>query len=90
MASYRIELTPAAVRQIRRLPSRDRQRIGVRIDSLTGGPRPRGSKRLAGPGGLYRIRLGDYRIVYAVRDELLLVVVVGVGHRKDVYRRAYL
>ena len=90
MASYRIELTPAAVRQIRRLPTQDRQRLSIRIDSLAGSPRPPGSKRLAGSCGLYRVRLGNYRIVYAVHDDVLLIVVIGVGQRREVIRQAFL
>jgi len=57
-----------------------------RIDALADGPRPAGAKKLKGGGELWRIRVGDYRIVYAVRDRILLVLVVRVAHRREVYR----
>ena len=50
-------------------------------------PRPQGSKKLGGEDGLYRIRVGDYRIVYAIRDDILVVLVVRIGHRSEVYRK---
>ena len=60
--------------------------IGARIDALRSEPRPDGSQKLKGMDGLYRIRSGDYRIVYVIRDDRLLVLVVRIGDRKDVYR----
>lgn len=65
---------------------RERQGIVERIGRLANDPRPRGCEKLAG-GERYRVRQGDYRIVYSVEDALLVVWVVKVGHRRDVYRR---
>jgi mRNA interferase RelE/StbE len=64
----------------------DLRRIGARIDTLALAPRPAGAKQLAGPERFYRIRVGDYRVVYQVLDKILKVLVVRVGHRREVYR----
>ncbi len=84
--SYQIEFSRQADRQFRDLPSQIQQRLKSRIDSLVTMPRPHGSEKLSGTDQLYRVRVGDYRIVYAVEDDRLLVLVVKVGHRRDVYR----
>lgn len=83
---YRIELRPAARRSIAALPREAQVRIASAIDSLATGPRPPGVTKLRGPEGFYRVRVGDYRIVYAIDDDVLLVLVVAVGHRREVYR----
>ena len=84
--SYQIEFSRQADRQFRNLPSQIQQRLKSRIDSLAATPRPYGSEKLSGADQLYRIRVGDYRIVYSVEDDRLLVLVVKVGHRREVYR----
>ncbi len=84
--AYRIELKPPALRTLEKLPKRDRQRIAKKIDQLTENPRPRGAMKLAGGSNLYRLRAGDYRIVYQIHDDVLLVLVVRIGGRGDVYR----
>jgi len=61
-------------------------RLGRRIDSLAENPRPQGIKKLAGEEDLFRLRVGDYRIIYQIQEKRLVVLVVGVGHRADVYR----
>jgi len=61
-------------------------RLGRRIDSLAENPRPQGIKKLAGEDDLFRLRVGDYRIIYQIQEKRLVVLVVGVGHRADVYR----
>lgn len=83
---YQIEFSRQADRQFRSLPSQIKQRIKSRIDSLATTPRPHGSEKLSGIEQLYRIWVGDYRIVYAVEDDRLLVLVVKIGHRREVYR----
>ncbi len=60
--------------------------MAARIDRLSAAPRPPGAKVLAGPERFYRIRVGDYRIVYRINDDTLSVLVISVGHRRDVYR----
>ena len=87
MASYRVLIKPSAAREIEAVDQkRDRQRIVARILALADEPRPIGSEKLAGQSERYRIRVGRYRIVYSIRDDELLVLVVRVAHRKDVYR----
>lgn len=86
MASYSIELTRSAAKEIERLPLKDRRRIVDRIAALAEDPRPAGAERLSGDDK-YRIRQGDYRILYEIIDHELIVTVVRVGHRREVYRR---
>ncbi len=87
MASYRVLIKPSAAKEIEAVdPKKDRQRIVAGIRSLADDPRPPGCEKLAGEDDRYRIRVGRYRVIYSVGDGALLVVVVRVGHRKDVYR----
>ncbi len=85
MASYRLVIKPSAAREIEDLPQRDRRRVVERIQSLALNPRPMGCERLSGRDQ-YRVRQGDYRIPYEVHDFEIVVVVVKVGHRHEVYR----
>jgi len=82
---YSIEIKRSAAREIEALPLRDRRLVVERIGRLADDPRPHGCEKLAG-GERYRVRQGDYRIVYSVEDARLVVWVVKVGHRRDVYR----
>lgn len=84
--AYRIEFTPRADREFRALERSIQVRLRRRIDSLAENPFPQGIKKLAGEEDLYRLRVGDYRIIYQVQRKRLVVLVVGVGHRGDVYR----
>jgi mRNA interferase RelE/StbE len=86
VSDYRVELRPAAVRALRRLDPPMRRRMQGAIGLLAQDPRPPAARALKGRPGL-RIRVGDYRIIYAVADDVLLVVVVTLGHRRDVYDR---
>jgi mRNA interferase RelE/StbE len=83
---YRIELRPAAVRALRKIDLDMRGRVQGAIALLAQDPRPPAARALQGRPGL-RVRVGDYRIIYTVSDDVLLVVVVTVGHRRDVYNR---
>jgi len=86
VAKYRILIKPSAVKEIEAIsPKKDRQRIVGRISKLADNPRPPGCEKLSGQDK-YRIRQGRYRIVYSIEDQDLIVYVVKVGHRKDVYR----
>lgn len=85
--AYRVALKPAAVEQLAQLPQSAQRRVARKIDSLAGNPRPRGAKKLEGIKDLYRVRAGDYRIIYRILRKVLLVVVVRVRHRKDAYRK---
>jgi mRNA interferase RelE/StbE len=84
---YRIELSPRARRDLRKLPRSDQVRVAARINELAGNPRPAGAVKLAGAEDLWRVRVGEYRIVYQVRGVRLQVLIVLVGHRGDIYRR---
>ena len=83
---YRIEIKRSAAKEIRAIRrKKDRQRVVERIAALADDPRPSGCTKLSGRDA-YRVRQGEYRIVYTVADEVLVVEVVKVGHRRDVYR----
>jgi mRNA interferase RelE/StbE len=87
VADYSVSLKSSAAREIDGLPTRaDRQRVVTRIAALADDPRPPGSEKLAGHEDRFRLRQGRYRIVYSIDDFRRSVVVVKVGHRKDVYR----
>lgn len=83
---YRIEFSPSAYRQFSKLPPEAKRRIAPHIDALADDPRPPGAASLTGPTELLRIRIGVYRVVYTIEDDKLLVLVVKIGHRRDVYR----
>lgn len=84
---YALSFRPAAVRQIRKLDSQVARRIKAATSALGTDPRPHGAKALTDQHGWLRIRVGDYRIVYEVRDSELVVLVIQVGHRSQVYDR---
>ena len=86
MASYSIEIKRSAAKELEDLPAKDRGRVIARIRALAEDPRPPGAEKLSGQER-YRVRQGDYRILYELRDAILLVTVVRIGHRSDVYRR---
>ncbi len=86
MATYLIQFLPAADRQLRTLPREVQKRLAEAIDALTSEPRPTGVKHLTGPGDLWRIRVGAYRVVYTIEDDRLVVLVIRLGPRRDVYR----
>ncbi len=85
--TYRIEVAPTAVRQLRQLDPAARRRVQAAIELLADQPRPSGVKKLAAGDGEWRARTGDYRIVFEIHDEVLLVLVVAVGHRREIYQR---
>jgi mRNA interferase RelE/StbE len=85
---YAVQLAPAALRELRRLDVRARRRVQAVIDLLADDPRPPAGKAMAGqPFGTYRVRTGDYRVVYEIHDDRLVVLVIRIGHRREVYRR---
>jgi mRNA interferase RelE/StbE len=79
---------PKAEKELVKIPKKIRKQVEDAIEALAGDPRPRGCKPLKGKvfAGLNRVRSGDYRIIYQVKDDVLRVIVVTVGNRKDVYR----
>ena len=83
--SYTVEFRPAAAREFRKLPRDVQRRIATALNNLSEEPRPSGVRKLAGSEGLYRVRIGDYRVIYSISDELLLIVILRVRHRSDAY-----
>jgi len=83
--AYSLAVRPRARRQLRALPDEMRTRVASEIDALSTDPRPYGAEKLSGTL-LWRIRIGDYRVVYAVDDAERVVTVVRIGHRREVYR----
>ncbi len=84
--SYEIVLLPAAVRQLKKLSQKARKQVSGAIDSLSADPRPHGYKKLHGQlKDYYRIQTGNYRVIYSIHDNTLLIVIVKVGDRKDIY-----
>lgn len=83
---YAINILPSAVRELQRLSHVIQGRIRDHIDKLAENPRPTGSKTLKNGGGRRRIRIGDYRVIYKIMDQELIVLVVKIGHRREVYR----
>jgi mRNA interferase RelE/StbE len=79
-------MTRSAAKELEGVPRKDRQRIVRRIEALAAEPRPAGAEKLSGDDK-YRIRQGDYRILYEIQDAQLVVVVVRIGNRREVYRR---
>ncbi len=84
--AYRVEIKPQAEKALAKIPNPHRRRIANIIDGLSRTPRPPGCSKLAGADDAYRIRVGDYRIVYQIEDRVLIVYVIRIAHRKDVYR----
>jgi mRNA interferase RelE/StbE len=85
VASYSLLIKPSALKELEAVPPKDRRRIVTRIEGLSAEPRPQGCEKLSGLEQ-YRVRHGDYRVIYSVDDVARTVVIVKIGHRRDVYR----
>jgi len=85
--TYRIVIDDKALAFLSTLPQKIRRQIANKIDKLASNPWPAGSKMLQQKKSLYRIRSGDYRIVYQIRQQQLVVLVVRIGHRKEIYKK---
>jgi len=85
VASYRLLIKPSAAKDLEALPQKDRKRAVAKIQRLGRDPRPTGAEKLSGQDK-YRVRQGDYRILYAIDDLSATVLIVKIGHRRDVYR----
>lgn len=83
---YRIELLPTAARALAKLAPALQRRLGRRIDALAADPRSAGARKLLGADDVWRLRVGDYRVLYSVADDVLVVLVIKIGHWRDVYR----
>ncbi len=85
-ANYRVEFNKRYLKDLEKIPSKLQKQIGQKIRDLAFNPRPDGCKKLQGSDDLYRIRCGDYRVVYTIKDEILLVLIIEIGHRREIYR----
>lgn len=84
--SYKVEISKRALKQLNKLSSEFQERIQAKIDDLASEPGPNGVKKLKNRENGYRIRVGDYRILYDIYDDILLITVVEIGHRSKVYK----
>jgi len=85
VASYKLLIKRSAAKELERLPPKDRKRVAAKMAALSTNPRPPGGEKLSGQEK-YRIRQGDYRVLYKIDDGTQTVTIVAVGHRKDAYR----
>jgi mRNA interferase RelE/StbE len=85
--AYLVKFKPSAERAFRKLPAEQRRRVAAKIEPLAGNPRPAGVELLEASERLYRVRTGDYRIIYQIQDAALLVLVVRIGNRREIYRK---
>lgn len=84
--TYKVEITPAAQRTIKKFPKNIQRKLLEIIELLAEEPRPVGVVKLSTTVNLYRVRTGDYRIIYEIQAQILLIVITKVGHRRDVYK----
>jgi mRNA interferase RelE/StbE len=84
--AYKVEITPAAQPIIKKFPKNIQRKIIETIELLVNEPRPAGVVKLSATENLYRVRIGDYRIIYQIKDRVLLIIITKVGHRTDVYK----
>jgi mRNA interferase RelE/StbE len=85
VASYKLLIKRSAAGELEALPAKDRRRIVAKIEGLANNPRPPGSEKLSGEEK-YRLRQGDYRVLYSIQDASTTVTIVKIGHRREVYR----
>jgi mRNA interferase RelE/StbE len=83
---YRIVITSSAEKTLKRLPEQDQVKIVGEIRRLEFDPKPYGVRKMAGFEAVFRIRVGDYRIIYEIEDRRIIITILKIGHRKDVYR----
>ena len=84
--TYDIKFAKPVAKQLKSLSPQEQQRIKSKIDALVDSPRPDGVVKLSGEDDLYQIRVGDYRIIYSIQDHKLLILVLKIGHRRNVYQ----
>lgn len=85
--TWRIELKPSAAKALKKIPRNDRKRIRDRIDALAENPPSPESTKMKGNNPFHRVRVGNYRIIYEYHEQILVILVLKVGHRRDIYRR---
>jgi mRNA interferase RelE/StbE len=84
--NYQIKILNHAKRQVKSISKYVQEQIKITIKNLGDNPRPVGVIKLSGKQDLYRVRVGDYRIIYQIEDNVLLIIIVSVGHRREIYR----
>jgi len=84
--SYRIEIKRSAAKALKKIPKANRKRIVDKIDSLAESPPNPDTTKMKGNDPFHKVRLGDYRIVYEIQEDVLVILVIKIGHRKDIYR----
>lgn len=84
---YSVEFRPAVLRSLKKCPKKDLRRIKKRIEDLAGNLPDPTSTKMKGNNNFHKVRVDDYRIIYEIHDDILVILVVKIGHRKDVYRR---
>lgn len=84
--SYRIEVKPSAAKSLQKVPKPERKRIIEKIDGLAQGPPDPAQTKMKGNNPFHRVRVGDYRVIYEIQEDVLLILILKIGHRKDVYR----
>jgi len=85
VAKYKLQIKPSAAKELKKLPKTDLQTVIKKIQSLSSDPRPVGCEKLSGEEK-YRIRQGNYRVVYSIEDDKLIIFIVKIGHRRDIYK----
>lgn len=85
--SYRIEVKRSAAKVLRKMPKADQKRIAEKIDSLAENPPDPDTTKMKGNNPFHKIRVGDYRIIYEIQEKIFVILIVKIGHRKDVYKR---
>jgi mRNA interferase RelE/StbE len=89
MSAWKIEWKPRASKSFIALPKSEQRRIAKKVDALADNPTPPGSQKLSGKENIFRFRVGNYRVIYKIRKRVLVVLVLNVGHRKEVYRKIF-
>ena len=87
--TFRIELTKSAAKALKAIPKTAQKRIAKEIESLAEGPPEPAKTKMKGDNPFHRVRVGDYRIIYEIQNEILLILILKIGHRKEVYRRLF-
>ena len=85
MEKYKIEIKKSAIKELNSIPQKDIQKIITKIHFLSSNPKPQGCTKLTNRED-YRIRVGNYRIIYSINEDILIITVIKIGHRKEIYR----
>ena len=85
--TFRIELTKSAAKALKSIPKKDQKRIAKKMEDLADKPPGPAKTKMKGDNPFHRVRVGDYRVIYEIQNEILLILILKIGHRKEVYRR---